>query len=171
MWCGGPAPHPTTCPAWGKICSACGKLNHFAKVCKSAPKQANNPTRNTVKMVETTLAQDSDSDMDNDQHTIHVVHAVRGRRLPTCTVIVKGSPAQALVDTGASINLMAIDIYNNLSQPLPALRPTNIQIFAFGNSRPLDIAGLFTTNITHDNTETATKVYVSKDGTGFLPGC
>jgi NADH pyrophosphatase NudC (nudix superfamily) len=25
------------CPAWGKTCSNCGKLNHFHKVCRYAP--------------------------------------------------------------------------------------------------------------------------------------
>ena len=31
--------HPNYCPAFGKSCSFCSKLNHFAKVCKSAARQ------------------------------------------------------------------------------------------------------------------------------------
>ncbi|XP_070532960.1 uncharacterized protein [Ptychodera flava] len=34
-YCGGPYPHGDTCPAKGKKCRFCGKLNHFAKACRS----------------------------------------------------------------------------------------------------------------------------------------
>ena len=37
--CGGPYPHSSKCPASGKQCSACGKLNHFARVCRSKCKE------------------------------------------------------------------------------------------------------------------------------------
>ena len=33
--CGGSYPHRGMCPAQGKKCMSCGKLNHFAKVCRS----------------------------------------------------------------------------------------------------------------------------------------
>ena len=33
--CGGYAPHRNPCPAWGKSCNACGKIGHFAQVCRS----------------------------------------------------------------------------------------------------------------------------------------
>ena len=35
--CAGNFPHQGTCPAQGKKCMDCGKLNHFAKVCRSRP--------------------------------------------------------------------------------------------------------------------------------------
>ena len=37
--CGAATRHASTeCPAHGQVCSKCGRQNHFAKVCKSAPK-------------------------------------------------------------------------------------------------------------------------------------
>ncbi|KAJ1100346.1 hypothetical protein NDU88_005432 [Pleurodeles waltl] len=37
-WCGGSLSHPSGCPAQGKTYSACGKIDHFTKVCWSTPK-------------------------------------------------------------------------------------------------------------------------------------
>ena len=36
--CGGKYPHDGECPAKNKECGACGKLNHFARQCRSTPK-------------------------------------------------------------------------------------------------------------------------------------
>ena len=36
--CGGEYPHSNRCPAEGRECSYCGKLNHFAEVCRSRSK-------------------------------------------------------------------------------------------------------------------------------------
>lgn len=48
--CGGTCTTPQICPAYGKPCNACGKMNHFARVCRSrqpppAPSRAMNPPR------------------------------------------------------------------------------------------------------------------------------
>ncbi|KAJ1154596.1 hypothetical protein NDU88_007342 [Pleurodeles waltl] len=63
---------------------------------------------------------------------------------------------------------MSIDEYRRLSRPPPPLRPTRVQVFAFGNTQPLEIAGVFSTEVAHDDTSRATKIYVSKEGSGFL---
>ena len=41
----------TKCPAFGKICSACKKPNHFAEMCKSSPGRNSLP-RNGVNLVD-----------------------------------------------------------------------------------------------------------------------
>ena len=52
--CGGSYPHQGTCPAQGKKCMNCGKLNYFAKVCRSKPinrsksSRARKPSKSTV---------------------------------------------------------------------------------------------------------------------------
>ncbi|KAJ1081435.1 hypothetical protein NDU88_001617 [Pleurodeles waltl] len=53
-------------------------------------------------------------------------------------VVLRHQCVSALIDTGSSINLMAEDIYQTLTDP-PPLRPTSAQVHAFGSQRPLDI--------------------------------
>ena len=38
--CGGPYPHKDSCPARNKKCTSCGKLNHFARVCRTNPPES-----------------------------------------------------------------------------------------------------------------------------------
>ena len=43
--CGGKYPHQGNCPAQGKQCLNCGKMNHFSKVCRSKPNNRSKSTR------------------------------------------------------------------------------------------------------------------------------
>ncbi|KAJ1144317.1 hypothetical protein NDU88_010617 [Pleurodeles waltl] len=123
-----------------------------------------------VRALDAAPPQHSDSDMDDDHHAVHVVHAIGGRQLPTCQVLLKGLPEPALVDTGASINLMVTEGYQRLSKP-PQLKPTQVQVYAFGNTCPLEMAGVFTAEVAHEDTTILAKIYVSKEMSGFLLGC
>lgn len=38
--CGGPYPHKDSCPARNTKCNSCGKLNHFARVCRTNPPES-----------------------------------------------------------------------------------------------------------------------------------
>jgi hypothetical protein len=40
--CGFEYPHKNNCPAQGKQCNNCGRLNHFTKVCRSKPSNSSN---------------------------------------------------------------------------------------------------------------------------------
>lgn len=53
---------PRRCPAYGKTCKACNKLNHFAKFCRSKPTQKK---INLVDEAEIPDQPDSDSSSDN----------------------------------------------------------------------------------------------------------
>ncbi|KAJ1219016.1 hypothetical protein NDU88_006587 [Pleurodeles waltl] len=108
-WCGCSLPHPWGCPAHGKICSACGKINHFAKV------------------------------------------------------TLQNQPVPALIDTGASINLMAAEVYHSLPTRLQ-LRPTSVLVYAFGNAQPLQIMGTFTVEVGHEGTDSPQKYICLKKG-------
>ncbi|KAJ1194123.1 hypothetical protein NDU88_003418 [Pleurodeles waltl] len=70
-WCGGPTPHPGSCPARGKTCSACGKVNHFVKVCRSVPRTAAPTPKRMVRALDATPSPASDSDMDDDHQVVH----------------------------------------------------------------------------------------------------
>lgn len=110
--CGGPFLHKGTCPAVGKRCSNCSKLHHFAKMCRSAPACGSVPGSSGQVYVAAQLpteGEDMDDDVDGAIHVIHAMqpggHARKG--IPKCHVMVDGHSVPALIDTGASINVMA----------------------------------------------------------------
>ena len=40
--CGFEYPHKTSCPAFGKKCNNCGRLNHFTERCRTKPTSSSN---------------------------------------------------------------------------------------------------------------------------------
>ncbi|KAJ1143533.1 hypothetical protein NDU88_009841 [Pleurodeles waltl] len=64
--CGGPFPHQGVCPAQGKTCSNCQKLNHFAKVCKSMSRSRPQKFM-AVYSVQPVVVMDDD-DLDDDEN-------------------------------------------------------------------------------------------------------
>ncbi|KAJ1154447.1 hypothetical protein NDU88_007199 [Pleurodeles waltl] len=76
----------------------------------------------------------------------------------------------AVVDTGASINLLAAEEHCRMS-PTPELTKANVKVYAYGQRTPLALRGMFQTIITHGSQSTSAKVYVTEGGTGMLLGC
>ena len=119
---------------------------------------------------------DSD-DMDDDEpegvvNTVYVAQlgGTTPRKAPQCQVHVNHQPMKALIDTGASINLMAQELFHTIPDK-PSLRQTKVLVYAFGNDSPLPLAGMFMANITHEKQTTKTKVYVTTAGSGVLISC
>ena len=66
--CGGSYPHKYQCPAKGKCCLGCDKLNHFAKMCRSRSAPTKTPVpkkgyRQTMQRAELLLPKESRSEM------------------------------------------------------------------------------------------------------------
>ncbi|KAJ1145448.1 hypothetical protein NDU88_011734 [Pleurodeles waltl] len=80
-WCGGSYPHQGPCPAQGKRCSMCKKMNHFVKVCKSTRGKPTQKTR-VAQIRELPSTPDSDDDMDYDdtEGTVHVILTMQPER-------------------------------------------------------------------------------------------
>ncbi|KAJ1200293.1 hypothetical protein NDU88_004117, partial [Pleurodeles waltl] len=120
----------------------------------------------------------SDMDDDDDETVIHVIHSLfattptncRQAQLPKCQIQMVRHEVVAVVDTGASINLLAADEHCQMS-PTPPLTKTNIRVYAYGQNTPLSLRGMFHTTITHGQNSIAAKVYVTEGGTGMLLGC
>ena len=101
--CGGTFLHAggrMKCPARGKKCLTCNKMNHFAKCCRMKGKE----DKGVLKAVE----RDSDSSDGESLCSIEKVGAVKhnqGRRRVS-SVTVENREFQVLVDTGATVNVM-----------------------------------------------------------------
>lgn len=97
-FCGGVFPHPSgiTCPARGKTCDSCGKLNHFASECQSG-------RVNSIKDESTTAG----SDIVSGSIQVATVSQERQssrRRLP---VKVCGQSVSMLIDGGSDISALS----------------------------------------------------------------
>ena len=93
-------------------------------------------------------------DDDEPEGTVHTVYAAElagpvQRKTPQCRVQVNGQTVKALIDTGASINLMTQDIFYAIPNK-PNLRKTHILVYAFGNGTPLPLKGMFVANASHE---------------------
>ncbi|KAJ1132681.1 hypothetical protein NDU88_010985 [Pleurodeles waltl] len=93
-----------------------------------------------------------DDDLDDDgngEGAIYMIHALQPgghprKRVPRCSVLLAGYKVDALIDTGASNNVIATSVLQRISFQ-PPLRPTTTQVYTFGSSKPLPLAGVFTT--------------------------
>ncbi|KAJ1119162.1 hypothetical protein NDU88_007348 [Pleurodeles waltl] len=114
--CGGSYPHQGQCLAQGKRCTNCNKLNHFTKVCRSTSSKTSKPPK-TRQAAQIHTSDDQEGDMDDDESegTVHVIHAMQPggslwKRIPKCNIQVVEKLVVALIDTGASINIMALQV-------------------------------------------------------------
>ena len=142
--CGGTFPHAggrMKCPARGKKCLTCNKMNHFAKCCRMKGKEDNG----VLKAVE----KDSDSSDAESLCGIEKVGAVKhnqGRR-PVSSVTVENREFQVLVDTGATVNVMDEVTFKRLLADKVALRKSSSVLRAYQSnenpSAPLKVMGKF----------------------------
>ena len=109
--------HPKKqCPAFGKQCRKCNKLNHFAKCCRS--------TRRKVESV----AQSESNSQNNSQSDLMFVGAIDhnskteiGTDECHTTLEVEGHSVKFKVDTGSQVNILPQSIYKQLNV---AFKPT-----------------------------------------------
>ncbi|KAK0135792.1 hypothetical protein N1851_028356 [Merluccius polli] len=104
------------CPARGKTCSNCGKLNHFHKVCRSAPARASQPPTT-------------------------IIHNVSSGRAPfkTCSLMIGDVTLPLLLDTGATVSLLNLTTYTQFFSREPLGQPTTT-LRGYANSK-IDIVG------------------------------
>jgi hypothetical protein len=87
--CGGEFPHASKCPALGKTCNFCRKMNHFAKVCRSkrGRQNTNNNTRvHNLGNNESEIAYSDTADSSSDDDRVF------GLREATVNKVQKGKP-------------------------------------------------------------------------------
>ncbi|KAJ1205232.1 hypothetical protein NDU88_000667, partial [Pleurodeles waltl] len=76
----------------------------------------------------------------------------------------------ALIDTGASINVIATSVLQCIPFQ-PHLRPTTTQVYTFGSAKPLPLVGVFTTLLSHEGQSIPAKVFVTTMGSDMLLSC
>lgn len=161
--CGGKFPHKTQCPALGKTCNSCSKKNHFATVCKTRQKRGGNPkplnslndTHSPSQLYESleplhldetlfTMSFDENKavcDKGTESRSVSDQSDERVFKVNKAdfdaTVLVESIRVNFLVDTGASINILTLRTFNELSKRLkqkPILQKTKTKVITYGSS-------------------------------------
>ncbi|XP_072018807.1 uncharacterized protein [Amphiura filiformis] len=108
--CGGSWPHPrgTQCPASGKRCNSCKKLNHFARCCNQSG-QVN------MNVVEPNLSSDDD-----------YVFGLNNKDLPSVEVMFGSQQCTAYIDSCAGVNVMSPTDYDSLVDKPDLQKPKSL---------------------------------------------
>ena len=69
-------------------------------------------------------------------------HSYQQTRDARVVISLNGAPTRVLVDSGASVNVLPVSIYNQIKHPRSKPKPTSISVYPYGSKLPLDIAGV-----------------------------
>ena len=155
--CNGIYPHVgRPCPAKGKTCKSCGKLNHFAGVCRSKQQGKHEASTSKFKKSEQSVGNQKKRPL---QHSVNRIDATK----ESTTVMIGKENIEFIVDTGATVNLIEESDYSRLENV--TLQRTSTKIFPYDSKVPLKILGKFETVIETREKMTCAEFYVVKKNT------
>ena len=128
------------CPAWGKKCSTCHKLNHFAAVCKSSSKPKTN--KKQVKMVDLGSSDEDYEDDDEDEYvttleekeSIDLLMQKSQQNKVFATLMVNNIEEQFQLDSGATVNVMSDTTLSKLCGKVDQLDSCNTTLVMYDKS-------------------------------------
>ena len=115
----------TLCPAVGKQCANCGKLSHFARVCRGKKRKG----KRTDEIGQTSLAlgtesetessdRESDDDSEDGSVCVHFIGAVNSDVPPWRTQLnIAGKQIDFKIDTGADVNVISRKTWIRIGKP------------------------------------------------------
>ena len=118
------------CPAKGKVCFKCNKLNHYSRMCKSK----------TVHEVEVP----DDLNCEDGDFFIGVVNDVNQEKdeISVNLSIEDSNSIKVKLDTGAQVNVMPVQVYNSINtNKSNVLQPTKVKLTAYGGNN-IPVIGL-----------------------------
>ena len=135
--CGGNhAAKQKSCPAFGKKCLHCGKLNHFEKVCCSkrdggcpSTRDRRRRPRRSVQTVDPVHPIGQDEDL----FVIDAITSKPGKKSEIyCTMEINSQPVEIKIDTGAKCNVITLDIFKRISRNEKIDKTRAVQLVAYG---------------------------------------
>ena len=133
-----------TCPAQDETFHNCGKLNHFAAMCRSTVPTQSAAVRQRKRPQRVHAINDADYDTSDQESTIgclsasvNTVHS-GGQPYTTLYVGCDSVPMKFKVDTGAQINVIPITAFDTLAESrMKQLKPTQVRLTGYsGNVVP-----------------------------------
>ena len=162
--CGGDYPHPgdKACPALGKMCNYCKKKNHFAKKCRAKRRAQANALNTDNQHDQSEDHQESDSSEDY-AYVLGNNSPETSAKQPRVPITVNGEKLTVIVDSGATVNVMTKQQFDNLAIK-PELQPSTFKIFAYGAKKELQVYGKIPVVVDCNNTHIDTEFHVVKAG-------
>ena len=110
------------CPAYGKLCSACHRMNHFAICC------------NNKRQVETIQEQDTNSEGTESVEVVEVVNSASNKKKGIYTeMLIDETPIKFQIDSGATVNVIPKKYIQSAIQPerveLTLLSPSYFEVY------------------------------------------
>jgi RNase H-like domain found in reverse transcriptase/Reverse transcriptase (RNA-dependent DNA polymerase)/Integrase zinc binding domain len=115
------------CPAYGRTCHKCGRLNHYATVCTATQKQLH-----TVDLQgEETEQADSEEEYYVESLNLQVDTVLQAKDNEWLeNIMLNGTKISFKLDSGSQVNVISFDTYNRLKVK-PALLDTKAKISAY----------------------------------------
>ena len=154
--CGGYAPYRNPCPARGKSCNACGKIGHFAHVCRT------NPSAKDGKVASLGTGHSSE----DEYEYAYTINYIESKKPLMCQVQVNGKAVEMMIDTGASDNLLDEATFHRIDCGNKLQEHAHSKIYSYGSDTPLPLLGTLSTTI--KSSSTTTQLHVVKGNMGNL---
>jgi hypothetical protein len=98
-----------------------------------------------------------------DQSTYQLSVSGVDSEVPKLDVLVSGTTIRMVIDTGAVVNMINIDTYNNLMNK-PPLEPCTRKFYAYGETRAIGIVGQFIAEVSYRNEKFIAAFLVAPSG-------
>ena len=131
------------CPAKGETCKKCGKLNHYAAVCRSK-------TASTAEVTNEVTSTLSVAFLDN-------LTPASKRNAWFTSIALCGQITQFKIDTGAEVTAVNTETYQNLKNV--SLSTPDRKLFD-PSKQPLKVSGSFKGKVTHNGRSSLQTIYV-----------
>ena len=152
------------CPATGRRCIKCGRLNHFARMCNKASNEGKGKQANSVELEQETNAHDV-SQEEESLEEVYLYQLKEGKsQNPTVAININGILISLYLDTQADVTVVTEKHYGKL-QDKCTLQPTSVAIRSYsgeGKGPVLPLLGKFAETLARGEKEIAEPVYVVK---------
>ncbi|CAB3983492.1 Transposon Tf2-6 poly [Paramuricea clavata] len=163
--------HKDVCPAKGKTCRACGKLNHFARVCRSRknpPKDSKKDSRESVRVAQQQTQKQSPPNSSDDEYTFDVSSS----KITNIQIQINGTHIAVTIDSGATTNILDSEAFACIRKRNKhvQLEPTQTNIYAYNAVQPLPLLGKCRLAVESNGKLTISTFYVVNGKAGSLLG-
>jgi transposase InsO family protein len=128
---------PKSCPAYGKTCSACQRLHHYAKMCRNKKSKTEYSKKPYIRKSNNKAAhelQEESCGEEEDEDVLHVKSLAVDAMSEDAwfeTIDCAGIKVEFKLDTGAQANVIPLRVYSRLKDKIK-LKKTKSKLTAFG---------------------------------------